>query len=421
MKRIVITGMGAVTPLGVGVETYWKRLVSGMSGVRALTRFDASAHACQVAAEVPTREEDPEGGFNPDDFIEPREQKRMERFIHFALAAAQEALAQARWKPETDEEREKTATIIASGIGGFPAMTAAAKLVAEKGPRRVSPFLVPSFLANLAAGQISIRHGLRGPLGTPVTACAAGVQALGDAFRMLRNGEADVAVAGGAEACIDPVSFAGFSAARALSSKRNDDPKAASRPFDADRDGFVMGEGAGVLVLETLEHAEARGATPIAEITGYGTTADAHHVTASPEDARGQKGAMRKALEVAGLSQSDIGYINAHSTSTPLGDAAELTAISSIFANRGKDLSISSTKSAIGHLLGAAGAVEAIAAVKALVTGIMPPSLNLGEPDEAARAYDMLNEGAREKKLAHVLSNGFGFGGVNASIVFSKI
>ncbi|PTW61743.1 3-oxoacyl-[acyl-carrier-protein] synthase II [Breoghania corrubedonensis] len=421
MKRIVITGMGAVTPLGVGVDTYWKRLVSGMSGVRALTRFDASDHVCKVAAEVPSREEDPEGGFDPNDFIEPREQKRMERFIHFALAAAHEALAQARWKPETDEDREKTATIIATGIGGFPAMTAAAKLVSEKGPRRVSPFLVPSFLANLAAGQVSIRHGLRGPLGTPVTACAAGVQALGDAFRMLRTGEAEIAVAGGAEACIDPVSFAGFSAARALSTKRNDDPQAASRPFDAERDGFVMGEGAGILVLETLEHAQARGAEPIAEITGYGTTADAHHVTASPEDARGQKGAMRKALEVAGLSQSDIGYINAHSTSTPLGDAAELTAISSIFANRGKDLSISSTKSAIGHLLGAAGAVEAIAAVKALVTGIMPPSLNLGQPDEAARAYDMLNEGAKEKKLAHVLSNGFGFGGVNASVVFSKI
>ncbi|MDJ0932048.1 beta-ketoacyl synthase N-terminal-like domain-containing protein [Breoghania sp.] len=343
MKRIVITGMGALTPLCVGVETYWKRLVSGMSGLRKLTRFDASQHACQVAEEVPTREEDPEGGFDPNDFIEPREQKRMERFIHFALAAAQEALNQAHWKPETDENREKTATIIASGIGGFPAMTVAAKLVAEKGPRRVSPFLVPSSLANLAAGQISIRHGLRGPLGTPVTACAAGVQALGDAFRMLRTGEAEVAVAGGAEACIDPVSYAGFSAARACpvhQAQRRSAGRLASlrcgpRRFRDGRGRSRSGDAG------ARRRARCGAARRNHRLQHHGRCAPCHRVAGRCARAEG-----RHALEVAGLSQSGIGYINAHLTFTPLGDAAQLTAIYSIFANRGKDLSISSK---VGH------------------------------------------------------------------------
>jgi 3-oxoacyl-[acyl-carrier-protein] synthase II len=420
MRKIVVTGMGVVSPLGVGLEAFWQRVCEGANGIRQITRFDSTELACKIAGEVPTVAEDPDG-FDVDKYLEPREQKRMDRFIHYAIAAADEALAQAGWFPKKAEEQEATGTIIATGVGGFPAMTAAARLVAERGPRRVSPFLVPSFLANLASGQVSIRHGLKGPLGAPVTACAASLQAIGDAVRMIRSGEAEVMVAGGTEACLDPVSMAGFSAAKAMSTKRNDDPSHASRPFDQDRDGFVMGEGAGILVLESEEHARARGATPLAEVAGYGTSADAYHVTASPPDGEGELRAMRKALQMAKLEPKDIGYVNAHSTSTPVGDAAEITALTSLFAGRAKDLAVSSSKSMFGHLLGAAGGVEAIACVKALTSEMLPPSRNLETPDETLSRFELIPGKAIARKVDHILTNGFGFGGVNASAVFSRI
>ncbi|POF32259.1 beta-ketoacyl-ACP synthase II [Roseibium marinum] len=420
MRRVVVTGMGIVSPVGTGVDAFWHRVTEGANGIRAITRFDAGELACRIAGEVPSRAED-EHGFDVDAVMDPREQRRSDRFIHLAMGAAQEALENAGWAPKTDREKERTGTIIGTGVGGFPAMTAGTRLVDEKGPRRASPFLVPSFLANLAAGQVSIRHGLKGPLGAPVTACAASLQALGDAARIIRAGEAEVMVAGGAEACIDKVSYAGFCAAKAMSSKRNDDPAHASRPFDQDRDGFIMGEGAGILVLEELEHARARGATILAELAGYGTSADAYHVTASPADGEGGLRAIRQALATSGLSPADIGYVNAHSTSTPVGDAAEIAALTTVFAERGKDLAVSSSKSMFGHLLGAAGAVEAIACVKALTSGLLPPSRNLENPDEAMARFEMILGKAIARDVSHVLTNGFGFGGVNASAVFSKI
>jgi len=420
MKKIVVTGMGVVSPLGVGLEAYWRRVCDGANGIRQITRFDTDELACKIAGEVPTASEDPEG-FDVDKYLEPREQKRMDRFIHYAIAAADEALAQAGWFPKKAADQEATGTIIATGVGGFPAMTAAARLVAERGPRRVSPFVVPSFLANLASGQVSIRHGLKGPLGAPVTACAASLQAIGDAVRLIRSGEAEVMVAGGTEACIDPVSMAGFSAAKAMSTRRNDDPAHASRPFDQDRDGFVMGEGAGILVLEGEAHARARGAEPLAEVAGYGTTADAYHVTASPPDGEGGLRAMRRALRMAGLEPKDIGYVNAHSTSTPVGDAAEIAALVSLFAGRDRDLAVSSSKSMFGHLLGAAGGVEAIACVKALTSGLLPPSRNLETPDETVSRFELIPGKAIAREVDHILTNGFGFGGVNASAVFSRV
>lgn len=419
MERIVVTGLGVVSPLGVGVDGFWRRLSNGENGIRRISRFETDDLACKIAGEVPSVSEDALG-FDPDRYLDHREQKRSDRFIHFALAAADEALAQAGWAPETDRDKERSGTIIASGVGGFPAMTAGTRLVDDKGPRRASPFLVPSFLANLASGQVSIRHGLKGPIGAPVTACAASLQAIGDAVRYLRSGEADVMVAGGSEACLDRVSLAGFCAARAMSTRRNEDPAHASRPFDKDRDGFIMGEGAGVLVLETESHARARGAPALAVVSGYGTTADAHHVTASPETGEGGLRAMRLALASAGLTSADIGYVNAHSTSTPVGDAAELAALTTLFAGRGKSLALSSSKSMTGHLLGAAGAVEAIACIMALRTGILPPSRNLETPDDAAAVFELIPDTGLARPVDHILSNGFGFGGVNASAVFSR-
>ncbi|WP_420411410.1 beta-ketoacyl-ACP synthase II [Roseibium sp.] len=420
MRRVVVTGIGVVSPIGAGVDAFWSRVVEGANGIRRITKFDASDLACQIAGEVPTIEEDAHG-FDVNTALDAREQRRTDRFIHFALAAAGEALAQAGWSPETDEEKNRTGTIIGTGVGGFPAMTAGTRLVDEKGPRRASPFLVPSFLANLAAGQVSIRHGLKGPIGAPVTACAASLQALGDAARIIRSGEADLMVAGGTEACIDRVSYAGFCAAKAMSSKRNEDPAYASRPFDQDRDGFIMGEGAGILILEDYEHAKARGAAILVELKGYGTSADAHHVTASPADGEGGLRAMKQALATANLTPADIGYVNAHSTSTPVGDAAEVASLNTLFEGRGKDLAVSSSKSMFGHLLGAAGAVEAIACVKALTTGQLPPSRNLVDPDEAMTKFELVPDKAIDRQVDHVLTNGFGFGGVNASAVFSRV
>ena len=419
MRRIVVTGMGAVSPLGCGVETNWSRLLAGQSGIRLLPEAITADLAAKVGGQVPDIADDAEGGFDPNKAAPHKDQKKMDRFIMFALMAADEAIAQAGWKPEDARSKQRTATIIASGIGGFPAIADAVRTTDTKGIRRLSPFTVPSFLVNLAAGHISIRHGFEGALGAPVTACAAGVQAIGDAARLIRSGEADVAIAGGAEACIDRVALGGFAASRALSSHFVDNPERASRPFDRDRDGFVMGEGAGILVLEELEHALARGAVPIAEVVGYGTTSDAFHLTAGREDGDGARRAMEIALAQAGISAAEVQHLNAHATSTPVGDHGELEAIKSVFGTKG-GVAISSTKSATGHLLGAAGGLEAIFAVLALRDQIAPATLNLDNPDPAGEGLDFIRGQARAMKIEHVLSNGFGFGGVNASMVLKR-
>ena len=420
MRRIVVTGMGAVSPLGCGVETNWSRLLAGRSGIRTLPEAITADLSAKVGGQVPDVAVDPEGGFDLDRVAPRKDQRKMDRFILFALLAADEAIAQANWKPEDARSRQRTATVIASGIGGFPAIADAVRTTDSKGIRRLSPFTVPSFLVNLAAGHISIRYRFEGPIGAPVTACAASVQAIGDAARLIRAGEADIAICGGAEACIDRVSLGGFAAARALSSGFNDMPERASRPFDRDRDGFVMGEGAGVVVIEALDHALARGAEPIAELIGYGTTSDAFHMTAGREDGDGAKRAMQIALQQAGISARDIQHLNAHATSTPVGDHGELEAIKTIFGTNG-GVAVSSTKSATGHLLGAAGGLEAIFAILALRDQIAPETLNLDNPDPSAEGIDLVRGSARAMKIDHVLSNGFGFGGVNASLVLRKM
>ena len=337
----------------------------------------------------------------------------------FAIAAAKEALLQANWAPRTAAEQERTATIIASGIGGFPAIVDAVRTTDERGPRRLSPFTIPSFLVNMAAGHVSINFGFKGPLGAPVTACAAGVQAIGDAARLIRCGEADIAICGGAEATIDRVSLGGFAAARALSSAYADDPEAASRPFDVDRDGFVMGEGAGILVIESLEHALARGATPIVELVGYGTSADAYHLTAGPEDGDGARRAMMAALAQAGIQAADVQHLNAHATSTPVGDRGELAAIKRVFGDDNQ-IAVTSTKSATGHLLGAAGGIEAIFTALAIRDQRVPATRNLQQPDPLADGVDIVRGAARDMRIEHAISNGFGFGGVNASVLFKR-
>lgn len=418
-KRIVVTGMGALTPLACGVEPTWRRLLAGQSGIRHLPQALIGDLAISIGGQVQTLAQDPQAGFDPDRLLAAKEQRKMDRFILFALAAADEALQQAGWAPANAEQQERTATIIASGVGGFPAIADAVRTTDSKGPRRLSPFTIPSFLSNMAAGHVSINYGLKGPLGAPVTACAAGVQAIGDAARMIRAGEVDVAVCGGAEAAIHRVSLAGFAAARALSSAFNHNPALASRPFDQARDGFVMGEGAGILVIEELQHALARGAQPIAELVGYGTSADAYHMTAGPEDGDGARRAMTQALRQAGVDASQVQYLNAHATSTPVGDKGELAAIRRVFG-ADSNLAISSTKSATGHLLGAAGGIEAIFTVLALRDQIAPVTLNLDTPDELAEGMHLLRGEARPMPIEYALSNGFGFGGVNASVLFHR-
>jgi len=417
--RIVVTGLGVVSPLGCGTEIAWSRLLAGRSGVTALPAELAPDVPAQIAGQVLDKTADPEGGFDLDAAVPPKDQKKMDRFIQFALAAADEAIAQSGWAPQDEDAKARTATIIATGIGGFPAIAEAVRITDARGVRRLSPFTVPAFLANLAAGWVSIRHGFKGPLGAPVTACAAGVQAIGDAARMIRAGEADIAICGGAEATIDRVSLGAFAAARALSSDFNDRPAEASRPFDAARDGFVMGEGAGILVIESLDHALARGAKPIAELVGYGTSADAYHLTAGPEDGDGAARAMRTALKQAGVAPAQVGHLNAHATSTPVGDVGELAAVKSVFAG-GPGPAISATKSATGHLLGAAGGLEAVFTVLALRDQVMPPTLNLHDPDPRAEGLDIVALEARKASFDHALSNGFGFGGVNASVLFKR-
>ncbi|WNW13927.1 beta-ketoacyl-ACP synthase II [Pseudomonas sp. DTU_2021_1001937_2_SI_NGA_ILE_001] len=415
--RIVVTGMGLVSPLGCGVEHAWQRLLAGQSGIVRLPEHFTEGTGVSVGGQVPELADDPLAGYNPDAVIPAKERKKMDRFIEFALVAADEALRQAGWQPQGEAEQQRTATLIASGVGGFRAMAESVRTTDQRGPRRLSPFTAPSFLANMAAGNVSIRHGFKGPLGAPVTACAAGVQAIGDAARMIRSGEADIALCGGSEAAIDRVTLGCFAAARALSTSA--DPQQASRPFDRERDGFVMAEGAGLLVIESLEHALARGATPLAELVGYGTSADAYHLTAGPEDGNGARRAMQAALQQAGVSAAEVQHINAHATSTPVGDKGELAAIGALFGT-GSGVAISSTKSAIGHLLGAAGGIEAIFTVLALRDQVVPPTLNLQQPDEAAAGLELVALEARHMAITHALSNGFGFGGVNASVLFRR-
>ncbi|WP_085710792.1 MULTISPECIES: beta-ketoacyl-ACP synthase II [unclassified Pseudomonas] len=418
-RRVVVTGMGLVSPLGCNVEVVWQRLLAGRSGLRNLPEAVVADLPARVGGAVPTMEEDAEAGFDPDRATPPKEQKKMDRFILFAMEAARQALEQAGWHPSDSHAQERTATIIGSGVGGFGAIADAVRTTDSRGPRRLSPFTIPSFLVNLAAGHVSIQHGLKGPLGAPVTACAAGVQAIGDAARLIRAGEADIAVCGGAEACIDRVSLAGFAAARALSSGYNDTPERASRPFDSARDGFVMGEGAGLLVIESLDHALARGARPLAELVGYGTSADAYHLTAGPEDGSGARRAMTLALAQAGIGPDQVHHLNAHATSTPVGDLGELAAIKSVFGAQNK-IAVTSTKSATGHLLGAAGGLEAIFTLLAIRDQTVPPTLNLDNPDPASEGVDIVHGQARSMPIEYALSNGFGFGGVNASVLFKR-
>jgi len=418
-ERIVITGMGIVSPLGCGVEHVWQRLLAGLSGIKKLPAEIADHLNTKIAGIVPVKQDDPVAGFDPEPIIPLKEMKKMDRFIQFALVAAEEAVKQANWFPKNNHEQARTATVIASGIGGFPAIAQAVRTTDHKGVGRLSPFTVPSFLVNLAAGHVSIRHGFKGPIGAPVTACAAGVQAIGDAARMIRAGEADIAICGGAEACIDLVSLGGFAAAKALSASFNDAPETASRPFDQQRDGFVMGEGAGVLVIEKLSHAMARGAAPIAEIVGYGTSADAYHITAGPEDGGGAKRAMRAAIDMANIDASDIQHLNAHATSTPVGDACEVAAIKAVFGERSR-IAISSTKSATGHLLGAAGGIEAIFTALSVRDQIVPYTLNLHTVDEQAQGLNFVHSAPQKMPIEYAISNGFGFGGVNASVLIKR-
>jgi 3-oxoacyl-[acyl-carrier-protein] synthase II len=411
--------MGLVSPLGSGVEANWQRLLAGRSGVRNLPDEVVADLATRVGGAVPTLAEDAEAGFDPDRATSPKEQKKMDRFILFAMEAARQAIEQAGWQALDANAQERTATIIGSGVGGFGAIADAVRTTDSRGPRRLSPFTIPSFLVNLAAGHVSIQHGFKGPLGAPVTACAAGVQAIGDAARLIRCGEADIAVCGGAEAAIDRVSLAGFAAARALSSAYNDTPERASRPFDSGRDGFVMGEGSGLLVIESLEHALARGAQPLAELVGYGTSADAYHLTAGPEDGSGAQRSMLLALAQAGISPAQVQHLNAHATSTPIGDLGELAAIKAVFGTD-NTLAVTSTKSATGHLLGAAGGIEAIFTLLAIRDQVVPATLNFDNPDPASQGVDIVHGQARPMAIEYALSNGFGFGGVNASVLFKR-
>lgn len=418
-ETVVITGLGAVSPLGANVDANWKRLMAGQSGICHNTRFDTDGWKCRIAGLVPQYKHDPYG-FDPEKVMDARELRRSDLFIHYAIAAAQQALEQADWFPEDETARSRTATIIATGVGGVPAITAASETVRSSGVRKLSPFVVPSFLPNLAAGQLAIRYGFHGPAGSPTTACAASAQAIGDALRMIRTGEADIVLCGGTEACVDPVAIGGFTAAKALSFSFNDAPQKASRPFDASHDGFVLSEGAAMLVIESLSHAQKRGARSLAILSGYGTTTDAYHVTSGWPDGREAARAMQMALDMAGIEPGEVGYVNAHATSTPVGDAAELAALQTVFGPKGGLVPVSSTKSATGHMLGAAGAMEAVFSVLALQNSILPASLNIDNPMPGAEGFDLLREGSRRSKFDHVLSNAFGFGGVNAALVFSR-
>ncbi len=424
MRRVVVTGLGLVTPLGTGVEAVWRRLLAGESGLGPITRFDAKDMSCRIAAEVPRAEQFngdvPGWAFKGDDWMEPKERRKVDDFILYGVAAAVQALKDADWHPQAEADKIRSGVQIGSGIGGIGTIEEAAITLKERGPRRISPFFIPSALINLISGQVSIRFGLKGPNHSAVTACSTGAHALGDAARAIMLDDADVMVAGGAEAAICPLGIAGFAAARALSTGYNDNPKAASRPWDKGRDGFVMGEGAGVVVLEELEHARKRGAKIYAEIVGYGLSGDAHHITAPAENGDGAFRCMQMALKRAGMTPDDIDYVNAHGTSTPLGDEIELGAVKRVFGNAMGKLSMSSTKSSVGHLLGAAGAVEAIFCILALRDQIVPPTLNLEDPCNGADSVDLVPLKAKRREVRAALSNSFGFGGTNASLIFTK-
>jgi 3-oxoacyl-[acyl-carrier-protein] synthase II len=418
MRRVVVTGLGMVSPLGGDVETSWSRLQAGQSGAVKVSRCDVSDLASQIACEVP-RGEGVEGAFNPNDWMDSKDQRKADEFILYGLAAATQALADSGWVPQTEDDRYRTGVMVGSGIGGIGTIYETSVTLLEKGPRRISPFFIPSAIINLASGWISIRHGLKGPNHAVVTACSTGAHAIGDASRLIMLGDADVMVAGGAEAPVNRLSLAGFAACRALSTSFNDDPTRASRPYDKDRDGFVMGEGSGVVVLEELEHAKARGAKIYAEVIGYGMSGDAYHITSPAEDGDGAYRCMMAALKRAGLQSHDIDYINAHGTSTPLGDEIELRAVERMLGNDVSQVSMSSTKSATGHLLGAAGAIEAIFSVLAIRDQIVPPTLNLDNPS-VETTIDLVPHHAKARKVDVALSNSFGFGGTNASLIFRK-
>jgi 3-oxoacyl-[acyl-carrier-protein] synthase II len=416
MRRVVVTGIGLVTPLGVGTDNNWRRLLAGESGLRAIQSFDVSDLPAKIGGQVP-RGSTESGLFNTDDWVPPKDQKKMDLFIIYAIGAAVQAIEDSGWKPQDDESRERTGVMIGSGIGGLPGIAEMALTLHERGPRRVSPFFIPASLINLASGNVSIRYGFKGPNHAVVTACSTGAHALGDAARLIQIDDADVMVCGGAEAAICRLGMAGFAASRALSTNFNDEPSRASRPWDRDRDGFVMGEGAGIVVLEEYEHARKRGAKIYGELIGYGMSGDAHHVTAPAEDGNGAFRSMRNALKRADLAPDQIDYVNAHGTST-MADVIELGAVKKVFGADAYKLSMSSTKSATGHLLGAAGAIEAIYAIKSVNDQIVPPTLNLDEPDEGCD-IDLVPKQAKERKIRHVLSNSFGFGGTNASLIFA--
>jgi 3-oxoacyl-[acyl-carrier-protein] synthase II len=426
MRRVVITGIGLVTPLANGREATWERLVAGQSGLGPIEIFDTSDLACKIAGQVPWssgrgggRADDP-ASFNPDAVLSPKEQRRIDEFILYAIAAADEALLDSGWKPESYEDRVATGVSIGSGIGGLATIAATSIELHEKGPRRISPFFIPSALINLASGQVSIKYGLKGPNHAVVTACATGAHAIGDSARMIQLGDADVMIAGGAEASVCRIGMAGFIACRAMSTAYNETPQRGSRPYDRDRDGFVMGEGAGVLVLEEYEHARRRGARIYAEVAGYGLSGDGYHITSPDETGDGGERAMRTALRRSGLSPSDIDYVNAHGTSTPAGDEIEVRAVERVLGDAARGLNLSSTKSSIGHLLGAAGAVEAAFCALAIRDGVIPPTLNLDNPSFET-PLDLTPHKAVRKPVRAALSNSFGFGGTNAALVLKQV
>jgi 3-oxoacyl-[acyl-carrier-protein] synthase II len=419
MRRVVVTGLGMVTPLGCGVDATWQRLLKGESGAQRVTTFEVSDLPCKIACVIP-RGDGSNGTYNPDQWMEPKEQRKVDEFIVFAMCAARQALDDAGWRPERYEDQITTGVLIGSGIGGIEGIADTAITLKEKGPRRVSPFFIPGRIINLAAGYVSIEFHLKGPNHAVVTACSTGAHAIGDAGRMIALGDADVMVAGGTESPVNRMSLAGFAACRALSTSFNDTPERASRPYDRDRDGFVMGEGAGVVVLEEYEHAKRRGAKIYAELIGYGLSGDAYHITAPAQDGDGALRCMQAAIRRAGVSAAEIDYINAHGTSTPLGDEIELGAVQRLVGNAAGRISMSSTKSSIGHLLGAAGAVEAIFSVLAIRDGQVPPTINLDNPS-VETAIDLVPYKARARDVDVVLSNSFGFGGTNASLIFRRV
>ena len=418
MRRVVVTGLGMVTPLACGVEETWARLLAGQSGAGPITRFDASNVVTKYACEIPFGDGS-DGSFNPDDWMDAKDRRKVDDFILYGMAAAEQAVKDSGWEPETEEQRERTGVMIGSGIGGLTTIAETAVLIKERGPKRVSPFFIPGSLINLVSGQVSIRFGFKGPNHAVVTACSTGAHAIGDAARLIAAGDADVMIAGGAEAPISEIGIAGFNACKALSTKRDNDPKSASRPWDVDRDGFVMGEGAGILVLEEYEHAKARGAKIYAEVLGYGLSGDAYHITAPSEDGDGGFRSMTAALKRAGLEASSIDYINAHGTST-MADVIELGAVERLLGDHAGNVTMSSTKSSIGHLLGAAGAVEAIFCILAIRDQVAPPTINLDEPARET-AIDLAANAAVRRKIDVALSNSFGFGGTNASLIVGKV